>query len=494
MKISAKKYILPFLPGVVILIYLILRVFITPISDDEYLTWREHVHRDIPTILTNGNPDIFWAPNNHILNTLLVKLSLGIFGEHDWAFRLHILLAFVVCYYFLYKIISGFTASSWRTAAYLGIIFLNPYLLDFFSIARGYALSMAGWAAAMYFLSNYHREPSLRNLGYTMFCLFLAIWANFSAFYFLPLFGLIFLYLLYQNRPDKILKKHLALLAGSSLVIAVVVLPPMLTALKAGTLVWGTGSFFQDSLVASVDYYQHFNHHLFRFRSFNKTWSKTEAITVILLLLWIALQLIVLLLPKRRETRAIYNMALFQGVGIVMIVLPLHWFFDVAYPHHRTALLFTFPFLLCLVFAMETLTLRYRQVQVFTGLAISFCAWHCFISWNVENTMEWYQNGDAKRVFTYLEEDISNDRKKEIYTLGAEQWQYFTMGYYADTNYKDLIKLEFSNMDADNGYDYFYAPKNLKNKVWPAYQEVKEFKHGSLFKRIPTTATDNSSK
>ena len=491
MKIATQKYILPFLPGVVILTYLILRVFITPISDDEYLTWREHVNRDLVTILTNGNPDISWAPNNHILNTLLIKLSLSVFGEHDWAFRLHILLAFVICYYFLYKIIAGFTPSPWRTGAYLGIIFLNPYLLDFFSIARGYALSMAGWAAAMYFLSNYHREPSLRNLRNTMISLFLAIWANFSAIYFLPLFGLIFLYLFYLNKRENVLKKHFPVLAGSALAIAAIVLPPMLTAMKTGTLVWGTGSFFQDSLVASVDYYQHFNHHLGRFDRFNETWSKTEIKTLVLIVFWVTLQLIVLL---HRETRAIYNMALFQGIGIIVIVLPLRWMFDVAYPHHRTALLFSFPYLLCLVFALETLTDRYKLMQVFTWLILSFCVWHCFRSWNVENTMEWYQNGDAKRVFTYLEQDIAKDRQKEIYTLGAEQWQYFTMGYYAATKYKDLVKLEFSKMDTDKGYDYFYAPKHLKNKVWSAYQEVKEFKHGCLFKRTTPIGTDEKSR
>jgi hypothetical protein len=132
------------------------------------------------------------------LNTLLLKLSLAVFGKYDWAFRIHILLAFGVCFYFTGKIIAKSVQSKYLYVAYIGLFFLNPYLLDFFSIAGGYALSMAAWAAARYFLMLYDEKPSAGCMLKVLTCLFLAVWGNFSALYFLPLFGgLLFYFILF---------------------------------------------------------------------------------------------------------------------------------------------------------------------------------------------------------------------------------------------------------------------------------------------------------
>lgn len=480
---SIKNINLSILLGLIIFTYLVLRVVTVPISDDEYLTYREHVHQDVIIVLTNGNPNVYWAPNNHILNTLFLKLSFAIFGEQDWAFRVHILLAFVVCFYFMYRIISGFVASPVRQVAYLGILFLNPYLLDFFSIARGYAMSMAGWAAATYFFTRYYHEPAGRHLRNFLISLFLAIWANFSALYFLPVFGAMFLFLSIQNWQKDYIKPHFALFAGASVLIVAIIALPLTKSFAAGTLVWGSGSFFEDSIAASLDYYKHFNHHLGRFDRFNEHWTVTEVQAAILMAIWCIFQAIALVVPSDGYSRSLHRISLFQSIGIAAIVLLLNAFFNTPYPHHRTALLFAFPVLLSLFLALEICISRYKQLQYLLIPAVLFSSWHCAKSWNLENTMEWYQNGDAKRIFSFIAEEAGKSGNRKVYALGAEQWQYFSMAFYAETTYKDLVTLHFTKLDKDENWDYLYVPKHLKDQVWPAYAEAANLKHGILFRK-----------
>ena len=92
------KY-LPIFIGVSIFVYLVLRIFLMPISDDEFITVDLHASQNWINVLITGNPSIDWAPNNHVLNTLFMKLEILIFGRKDWAVRLHVIVAFIVCFY-----------------------------------------------------------------------------------------------------------------------------------------------------------------------------------------------------------------------------------------------------------------------------------------------------------------------------------------------------------------------------------------------------------
>lgn len=479
-----KKYCHLILGGA-ILIYLVLRVFIVPISDDEYLTYREHVPCDVFTIITSGKPHVLWAPNNHILNTLLIKLSLWIFGDHDWAFRIHILLAFTVCYYFIFKILSNYIKSPARVFAYLGILFLNAYLLDFFSIARGYAISMAGWSAAMYFFAKYYEgDTTTRNLTWTLVSLFIAVWSNFSALYFLPLFGCLFLWRQFLDKGKGYKVRQLLLFPAGLITIIAIIAVPLSKAFTAGTLVWGTGNFFQDSFVASVDYYMHFNTKMGRFDQVTDNWSKMEVYAAGLITIWVLMQVMSWWLKPAMKLQKIHFMLLFQAVGLTVIVVLLHALFHTPYPYHRAALLYSFPFLLAMFFAFEIIVERIKAVNYVIYAMLLFCTWHITRSGNLENTMEWYQNGDAKRVLSYLEKEIAREKPGRKIVLGAEQWQCFSLAYYAETTYKDVITLKFTTLEEPQKFDYLFVPHHLTIKVEDDYQQVKAFRHGILFRYI----------
>ncbi len=120
------------------------------ITYDEALTYIWHVIGgvgDIVRFATPGLPD-----NNHLLLTLLSKLSVALFGPSEFALRLPSVLA--------YSLFCAAVAGILRRHLHgpLLVLFflfttLNPYVIDIMSVARGYgpgiALATSGFYALM---------------------------------------------------------------------------------------------------------------------------------------------------------------------------------------------------------------------------------------------------------------------------------------------------------------------------------------------------------
>src|SRR4051812_47189516 len=72
------------LPAILLFIYIILRAKFAALTWDEGHTFFEFV-RNPNWIPKNYN---FMSANNHLLNTWLMKITVGLFGESEWALRL----------------------------------------------------------------------------------------------------------------------------------------------------------------------------------------------------------------------------------------------------------------------------------------------------------------------------------------------------------------------------------------------------------------------
>jgi hypothetical protein len=94
-------------------------------------TWTE--------IATLKNPDA----NNHILNTLAVKVAFKFFPNFWQIARFPNVVGFVIFYFFFYRIVRTFHPQafegrfSWMYQIAMVLLFANPFVLDFFALARG---------------------------------------------------------------------------------------------------------------------------------------------------------------------------------------------------------------------------------------------------------------------------------------------------------------------------------------------------------------------
>ena len=131
-------------------VYVVLRAWKLGFTHDESLSYG----------IVWGDSGFASSANNHWLNTWLMGVSGRVFGHSELALRLPNVAA-----YALYGVCCGLLLVELRHAgarlAGFTILFANPFLLEFFSLARGYGLSLGFTAAALAaFLVGRRRRPS----------------------------------------------------------------------------------------------------------------------------------------------------------------------------------------------------------------------------------------------------------------------------------------------------------------------------------------------
>ena len=480
-----RKLDLTLVLGIALFVYVTLRAVFVPITDDEYISLHFHVSENWWAILTTGLPNQGWAGNNHILNSLFMKMEMHLFGQRDWALRLHSLATFAVCYGFVREIIKEVTPSVSRQFYYLILIFLNPYLLEFFGLARGYGLSMAAWSAAFYFFIKYTQGQKAPDLWRVLWALFLAIWSNFSAIYLAFLLGLLFLIEFYQHRRSGFIRKHFVYLTVGSLFIGIVNSVPFYRSFKNSDIYGGNTGLFQDVVVTSIERFVRSNQQIDRFRFLVSNWTILDVAALTLLILWLALQVLNFAYKTNRPIlQKISNVALFQTIGIALLAKLLFVLFKAPYPMGRTTLLFSLPFLLSSAVAFENIQSRFRRANFVFIALIPFLIWHFYQCFSLEDSREWWQAGDAKKVLSFLKNDLKIGEQGKKLSLGAEGYQYHPLAFYNEAQHsEDILTIKFSDMKTDQNDDFFLAPSFRTGEVWSTYKPIKTFKHSVLFQK-----------
>ncbi len=126
--------------------------------------------------------------NNHWLNSLFMVLESKILPKTPFFFRLHSIFAYLVLAFFSYKIIEKFTKNTAIVISVWIICNLNPFLLDFFSLARGYGMASAFLVASIFMILEKRWRASFIFAGLAMF----------SNFTFLHFFNAILAYYIFS--------------------------------------------------------------------------------------------------------------------------------------------------------------------------------------------------------------------------------------------------------------------------------------------------------
>lgn len=126
------------------------------------------------------------SANNHVLNTLLMKLILSIYSSPNFftlISRVPNILGYLLYAFYVFKITKEYqpiprllTASS---------LLFSPFILEFFGYARGYGLSIGLLMAAIYFLTS-SRKHNIGNRAIGLLLLGLSTYANLTVIYAVP--------------------------------------------------------------------------------------------------------------------------------------------------------------------------------------------------------------------------------------------------------------------------------------------------------------------
>jgi hypothetical protein len=189
--------------AVALWMYIIYRAFMLSITQDEaysYLLAKTDYWKAMPG-----------SANTHWLNTLSMRLFLFLPGpDEPWKLRMLSLLSWPL-YAFSVARLSGLFANRWIGMAFFLTMLVNPFLLFFFSLGRGYAaacacISFCLWLASKRFT---HGKTGAREWRPVFVWACLAALCNFTALYFLLGLCITFAFILYrQHQLNWVLQKE----------------------------------------------------------------------------------------------------------------------------------------------------------------------------------------------------------------------------------------------------------------------------------------------
>lgn len=215
------------------------------ITTDEAFTYLRSLTVPIPRLWED------FDANDHVLHTLLCKLSTRWLDSSEFTLRLPALVGGVLYYLAVLRICRGLFAETWFLPAMISLLTLNPLVLDYCSIARGYGLALALLLWSYIHLWRALTEPAHHwPLSLGGVCLALAIAANLSvAFPAATLLG--GFCLLYVGRPAlhkqwpkvhaRLERSFDYLLAPCALTAILLLLFPLLPAKKEDFYIGSTG-------------------------------------------------------------------------------------------------------------------------------------------------------------------------------------------------------------------------------------------------------------
>jgi uncharacterized membrane protein len=116
--------------------------------------------------------------NNHVLNTLLVRISTARFHLTELSLRLPSLLAGVFYLWVVFRMARRWFGDGLMFLAVIGLLTLNPMVVDAMSEARGYGMALACWMWALELLLESMQSFSVQKLRFAAMLLGLSVAAS----------------------------------------------------------------------------------------------------------------------------------------------------------------------------------------------------------------------------------------------------------------------------------------------------------------------------
>jgi hypothetical protein len=312
--------------GLAIVCYILLRAYYVDITDDE--AWSFY------------NVKKFWyvetlcSGNTHWFNFAAIKMAL-LFGlEKAWQLRWFSVLSGIMFLYIGYIWIKGLPCFYLKLFAF-SLIFLNPFLLEYLTLARGYSAGLYFVALSLCFFIKSISENEKRQwaLLALVFAGFSAV-ANFSFFYFFVIYCVFHFCQFYFKNGFKFFKsKHFYIDVLYSIVIVCLVLRALLFIRECAN---DLSEFGGDNLITSV-FGSYIDTLFYGNLSLHPTFKFVLACSLFVTVLGASIFGIA---KFKTHCNKLYQFASAILLGMLLLTVFNKWCFHVLYPIERTGLMF----------------------------------------------------------------------------------------------------------------------------------------------------------
>lgn len=237
-------------------LYIALRSYFIQITHDEAYSWF--------LVHTNYFKALATTANTHWVNSLFMKLTDLLGGNQMWMLRLHNVASFILYSYFLFRL-AKMLRSFAGILALAAFFIINPYTLEYFSLARGYAISLTFITGAFLYSLRFLEQKTYedKNILWATLCGSVAVLANYTAL--LPYFSIfgVLLWWEYLSRRNLrfLLKKNwiisILIFLGTCVIAATNLY--LIKTVSDDLSYGGSNSYFSDTLNSIINNILHFS-------------------------------------------------------------------------------------------------------------------------------------------------------------------------------------------------------------------------------------------
>lgn len=451
----------------VIFSYTSAKAYLISFTWDESHSYLEYVRKDF--WLFNGYNTM--SANNHLLNTWLMKICL-LFGIHlEFVLRLPNLLAHLLFLLFSAKLVRNLSSPILIVCGYL-ILNLNPFVLDFFSIARGYGLAMGLMMVSIYYSYFFITTNNSLTAAFlsVLFSGFAVLASSIMLNYFIILPFLFFLAIII--RAKKILFKEL-LIIPSPLLLLIFLLPIINNEKMAGALFYGGKiGFWWDTAYSLITESVYEHPSLMHLRN---------GIQIFVIIIFVVTFVIIIKDLRRNKKLMPYSFLLFVLMTIYLCYLAnliQHLAMDIPFPLQRTAIYYIVLFCVMLLFLFDELVNNYGRIPKIIFLALTvFFLMNFPMNANLKSVLQWNDEADTKNMINYLIEN-KKEMPLEKNTLNVGM----TLPFMTDFDfYRNFYHLTWLNCNSKYQMfhplnDFYYIKTNeMKSLPNIKYKVLKEF-------------------
>lgn len=395
-------------------LFLCARAALVDITHDEAYSFLNIKHFWYVQFLCNAN--------SHWINSLGMKLASIAELENCWQVRWLSLLSAGVIMWLGFQWLRQIEQTAVKFLAF-SFVFLNPFVLDYFFMARGYVSGMAFEALAIFFFVKHFKYADRRFALLSLVCAGLSAVANFNFFYFLLAFCAVYFFMIYFKKGLSVLRQK-TIYADALIALAFILL--VLRALffirqcsndfgfggeKFISSIWGS---YVDGLM---------------YLKINPE-SRPEFYSAVACFIIYITTLICGLLSFKRTEDTLYFASSVISVLILFMLLFNHFAFHVMYPNYRTALVL-FPLAGINLAGFFTHVRTSRIVNMIVYAAAGFFLANFISAVNFKYTFDFYHQCESKEAFKKAE---SLGAKKV--GLAPEHYGVFINYYQATDKYK----------------------------------------------------------
>jgi hypothetical protein len=439
--------------AVLLFAYTFIRACVLSITWDEAFSYLEFVRSGVLFPEKYGD----MSANNHLLYTWLEVALTRLFGTTELILRLPSLIAHLLFLVYSAKLVKELNTKWLSFAAFL-IINLNPYLLDFFSLARGYGLSMGLMMVSIYYLYGFHKTFANKFAALSVLAAALSVLANYVMLnYCMALCAVLILLQAYHTFYSGEKSKALFFLRNITipllifLLLLLLVVPIGFKLRAAGALFFGGNTgFWKDTVhtIINKSFYE---------LNYNYWFQRLAKAYVVLAMGGASIVAAIRFFRKKDSANVLFLISSILLIGIsAMATIAQHYLLGTLYLMDRTALFLMVLFTVMLVFFINELS-EERKVLAIIGYASALVLGvHFLVASNLNYTLEWKPDADTKGMLADLEKIKQVPKEKDNISISIP------LLFETDINfYRDIKNLTWLNTVARSKkrnplFEYYY--------------------------------------